>query len=162
MFWNVFRCWFRIKIQSIYRTRSNFDVHGSRWLYNLISTLVRPIQSLHLKVWKKNLFFFFFASALEMASQCPVVGQLNQRFFKVASLTSIITIFTWYIVFPDKFYLFLDLRKYIPSFTIRQFFKIQRILEFFVWEWFDAVRYENYLQPFHYENVGKVPWMADL
>ena len=110
-------------------------------------------------IWKfeRRTFFFFFASALEMASQCPVVGQLNQRFLKMASLTSIITKFTWYIVFPDKFYLFLDLRKYIPSFTIRLFFKIQRILEFFVWEWFDSVRYENYLQPFHYENVGKVP-----
>ena len=89
-------------------------------------------------IWKFErrtfFFFFFFASALEMASQCPVVGQLNQRFLKMASLTSIITIFTWYIVFPDKFYLFLDLRKYIPSFTIRLFFKIQRILKFFVWE----------------------------
>lgn len=43
---------------------------------------------------KEEPFFFFFASALEMASQCPVVGQLNQRFLKMASLTSIITKFT--------------------------------------------------------------------
>ena len=85
--------------------------------------------------FERKFFSFFFRSCLGngklMSSHWEVRSTILVSFFNMASLTNIMTIFTGYIVFPAKFDLFLDLRKYFSFIYNPDIFLKQRILEFF-------------------------------